>query len=397
MNRLKYLIATLGGFQFGYTVGIMSGAILFLTTQFNLSPDQQGGLVSAFLFGSLPGSIIAGPLVNWLGRKKLQQAAALVFLLGTLMLVYASSVTEIFTGRVIEGLAVGIFAVVGPMYLAEISPAEKRGFYIGCYQLAVTLGIFVAYGINYLFSASGDWKWMFGLGMIPAIFQFIGFFSLPESTPPAHVEKHKFSWSTFLEPQMRYALIVVILINVFQQITGINAILYFAPTIFQSAGFASPQTAILATNAMGIINFVMTIVSMFLVDKWGRRPLLITGIIGVIIGLAGLSTAFLLEGSAAKGLATASMLTFTAAFAIGLGPLPQLLAPEMFKRSVRGIGISIGGLSNWISNILVVYTFMDLTSRISHAGTFAVYGFLGLIALFFVWKYVPETKGKAID
>lgn len=396
MNKFQYFIATLGGFQFGYAIGIMAGAILFIATQFAFTPEQQGLAMSAFLMGALPGAGVTGPIANWLGRKKTQQLMSILFLIGTFLVVTSLALPQMMIGRIIQGFASAGFSVVGPMYLAEVSPPTSRGFYIGCYQLAVTLGIFVAYGINWLLAPASAWQWMVALGAIPALMHLIGFFFLPDSRPPQQAESHS-SWKALLEPEIRSALIIAILINVFQQITGVNAILYFAPSIFQASGFSSPTDALLPSIFIGIINFVMTIAATFLLDRWGRRPLLLVGISGMIISLLGMIVAFLSSEATMKWLATSSIMIYIASFAVGLGPIPQLLGTELFPRRVRAHGISIAGMSNWIFNFIVVFTFMGFTTKISHAGTFAVYAGFAFLTLFFILKYIPETKGRILD
>jgi SP family arabinose:H+ symporter-like MFS transporter len=396
MNKFKYLIATLGGFQFGYAIGIMSGAILFIATQFLFSPEQQGMAVSAFLMGAVPGTVISGPLANWFGRKKTQQLMAFLFLIGTLLVITSTALPQLMVARILQGIAAGGFSVVGPMYLAEVCPAASRGFFIGCYQLAVTLGIFMAYGVTWALSFSGSWQWMFALGAIPALLHFFGFFFLPESHP-SQQQASQVPWKTLLQPGIRRPFIIAIVINIFQQITGVNAILYFAPAIFQASGFSTASAALLPAVFLGSLNFIMTILSTFLLDKWGRRPFLILGISGMTIALFGLSTAFLSSEATMKWLATSSIMLFTSSFAISMGPIPQLLGTELFPRSVRGQAISIVGMANWIFNFLVVFTFLDLTTRISHAGTFAIYGSFGVLSLFFILKYIPETKGRTLD
>lgn len=179
MSKFKYLIATLGGFQFGYAIGIMAGAILFIAAQFSLTPSQEGLAVSAFVIGAFLGTGIAGPFANGIGRKRTQQCLALVFILGTILVMTSSAFPQLMLARILQGIAAGGFSVVGPMYLAEVSPAAQRGFFVGCYQLAVTLGIFIAYGVNWALSFSGSWQWMFGLGAIPALLHFFGFFFFP--------------------------------------------------------------------------------------------------------------------------------------------------------------------------------------------------------------------------
>ncbi len=396
MSKFKYLIATLGGFQFGYAIGIMAGAILFIAAQFAFTPSQEGLAVSAFLMGALPGTGITGPVANWIGRKRTQQYLALIFILGTILVITSTALPQLMLARILQGIAAGGFSVVSPMYIAEISPAANRGFYVGCYQMAVTLGIFVAYGVNWALSFSGSWQWMFALGVIPALMHFIGFFFLPDSQPVDQQKSHV-PWKTLLEPSIRNSLVVAILINVFQQITGVNAILYFAPSIFQASGFVSASAALLPAVLLGIINFIMTLFATYLLDIWGRRPLLILGISGMTLSLFGLATAFLSGPETMKWLATSSIMIFIASFAVSLGPIPQLLGTEIFPRRIRSHAISIAVMSNWIFNLIVVYTFLDLTARVSHAGTFAIYGCFGIAALFFILKSIPETKGCEID
>ncbi|HEY5236541.1 MAG TPA: MFS transporter, partial [Rhabdochlamydiaceae bacterium] len=273
---------------------------------------------------------------------------------------------------------------------------ESRGFFVGCYQLAVTLGLFVAYGVTWAFSFSGSWQWMFLLGAIPSLTHFFGFFFLPESHP-SKLQTAQVPWKTLLKPDIRRHVITAILLNVFQQIIGVNAILYFAPLIFQASGFASASDALLPAVLLGSINFVMTILSTFYLDKWGRRPFLIVGISGIIISLVGLSIAFLSGEATMKWLATSSIMVFIASFAISMGPIPQLLGTELFPRRVRGHAMSLALLSGWIFNFIVVFTFLDLTILLSYAGTFAIYAFFGVIALLYILKHIPETKGRILD
>jgi len=396
MSRFKCFIPALSGFQFGYAIGIMAGAILFIASQFALTPSQEGLAVTAFVIGALLGTGIGGPLANVIGRKRAQQSLALLFILGTILVITSSAFPQLMLARILQGIAAGIGYVVSPMYLAEVSPASQRGFFVGCYQLAVTLGIFIAYGVNWALSLSGSWQWMFALGIIPALIQFFGFFFLPDSQP-TDKQDSSIPWKDFLEPTIRNSLIVAILINCFQQITGVNAIIYFAPSIFQATGFTSASSALLPAILLGSINFIMTLLATYLLDKWGRRPLLILGISSMTLSLFGLATAFLLPPEPMKWLATTSIMIFIASFAVSLGPIPVLLGTELFPRRVRAHAMSIAGISNWIVNLIVVYTFLDLTTSLSHAGTFAVYGCFGVAALFFILNRIPETKGCEID
>jgi MFS transporter, SP family, galactose:H+ symporter len=366
----------------------MAGAILFLAPDFGLSAQMQGMVVSAFLMGALPGAGIAGPVSNHIGRRRAQQLIALLFLIGSVMIFAASSIPVIIIGRILQGLAAGSIAVVGPMYLAEISPRDKRGHYVGYYQLSVTLGILIAYGLNLLLAP--NWPLMFLLGAVPALIHLIGFQYLPDSIPKS---EHATTW----KGMPLGMLFIAVFLNVFQQVTGINAIIYFAPSIFLGAGFNTPTLALFPPILIGVTNFVVTYVALHLLDRVGRKPLLLIGIAGMAISLCTLVFAYLSDITTMKWIATSSILVYIAAFAIGMGPIPQLVSSEIFNQKYRGLAMSIATFSNWIFNFLVVFTFLDFTNRFSHAAIFGLYAIFAFIAFFFIWKYIPETKGTSID
>jgi MFS transporter, SP family, galactose:H+ symporter len=394
MQTWKYCIAILGAFQFGFTIAVMAGALLFLIPIYHLDPAQQGHVVSAILIGALIGAASGGMLAERYGRKRAQIIIAGFFLIGTLTVVFSSSINAIIIGRVIQGLAVGAISVVGPMYIAEVSPPLTRGRNVSFYQLSVTFGILCAYSVNYLFAWDGGWRWMFAVGIIPAILHGLGFLFLPETQPQKSNEPS--SWKTLLKPEYRSSLVSAISINFFQQLTGINAVIYFAPSIFEMCGFKSATTAIFSAVLIGAINFVSTIISIFLIDRKGRKPLLLVGLAGMIIALVALSTACYLPFSAAPWVATGSLMIYIGCFAFGLGPIPQLITSEMFPNTIRSRGVSVAMFTSWICNFLVVFTFMDLVAYISQAGTFLLYAVFGLIAFYFIWKKIPETKGTIL-
>ncbi len=388
MSFWKYCIAILGAFQYGYTIAVMAGAFLFLVPLYELDATRQGFLVSAILIGALLGSAIAGVVADRLGRKKSQILIASLFLIGAVVVTCSSTFETIVTGRILQGLAIGAISVVGPMYIAEVAPAIERGRYISFYQLAVTFGILCAYSVNYLLSGDGAWRWMFALGILPAIVHGIGFFSLPDSRPQSTTEKA--SWKVVFKSEYRTPLIAAILINFFQQFTGINAVIYFAPSIFEMSGFKSASTAILSAVLIGAINFLSTIISIFLVDRKGRKPLLLIGLAGMIISLVALSF------SDAPWVAVGSLMVYIGCFAFSLGPIPQMITTEIFPHHVRSRGVSVAMFVSWICNFLVVFTFMDLVTYLTQAGTFLLYAVFGLIAFYFIWKKLPETKGTVL-
>ncbi len=393
MNYWKVLIAVLGGFQFGYTIAIMAGALLFLVPEFALSPFSQGFVVSSVLIGALAGTALGGVIADVCGRKKAQQWIALLFLAGAIIAMKASSLEFLVLGRIIQGLAAGCISVVGPMYLAELSQAASRGRFVSYYQLAVTFGILCAYTISYLLSGEGLWRWMFGFGIFPAVIHGVGFIFLPDST--AQTTKPA-PWKELLKPALRSSLIAILFINIFQQITGINAVLYFAPSIFQLCGFQSPSVAIFSAVLIGVVNFLSTLLAMFLIDKKGRKPLLLVGIAGMTISLLTLAASWAAGLESGPWLAVGSLMLYVGCFALGLGPIPQLMAAELFPTVIRSRGVTLAMFSSWIFNFLVVFTFMDLTSTLSHAGTFLLYAIFGMIAFYFTWRRVPETKGVVL-
>lgn len=387
---MRLIIANLGGFQMGYAIGIMAGAILFIAPELTLSTQMTSWAVSAFLIGTLPGSVVAGRMSNRLGRKKVQQLVAFLFLIGSLILFLSDSLSEIVIGRIIQGIAAGAITVVGPLYLAEISSAEKRGFYVGTYQLAVVTGILFAYAINLVFAFTGNWHWMFALGVIPAVFHLVGFHFLPDTTPSV---TPKFTW----QGMKKSALAIAIFLNVFQQVTGVNAIIYFAPSIFLHAGFNTPILALLPPLLIGIVNVGLTGLSLMLLDKMGRKPLLLAGVAGMALSLFALGFGFYFGSDYMKWLATVAILVYIGSFALSLGPIPPVISAEMFPYATRGQAMSVALCSNWAFNFLVVYTFLDFATKYSQGIVFGAYGLLALLAFGVVWKFIPETKGIALD
>lgn len=396
MSKWKFLIATLGGFQFGYTVAVMAGALLFLIPSYNLDATQQGFVASCVLIGGLIGSISAGPLAEYLGRKRAQQAIAALFLVGTLLIVFAGRLEMIMMGRLIQGLGLGAISVVGPMYIAEISPPETRGRHVAFYQLSVTFGILCAYSISLLLAKTGSWRGMFGFSIIPALIHGIGFFFLPDSAAK-QVKDTASSWRGLFQPKYRFSLLSSIFINCFQQLTGINAVIYFAPSIFELYGFTSATQAIFSAVLIGLINFLSTIISLYLIDTKGRKPLLLAGLAGMVVSMIGLAMACLGDISATPWFATGSLMMFVGCFAFSMGPIPQLMTSELFPGVIRSKGVALSMLLSWCFNFLIVFTFMDLNTYLSQAGTFFLYAMFSVIAFFVIWKKIPETKGATLQ
>lgn len=419
----------MGGFLFGYHTGIISGALIFLGPAFNLTPIDEGFIVSIILLGAIAGALISGMLADWLGRKKTILLTALICILGATIISVSHSFFLLSLGRAITGLAIGIISLTAPLYIAEISPPHYRGRFVSLNQLAISMGILAAYSISLLYSGEGRWRMMFAIGIIPALIQIWALYFIPE-TPSwllvkrqekkaigvlqklrrdtdwkEHLSEMKRTaapqkrggWSALLKPQLRFVLLIGILLNCFQQITGINTVIYYAPKIFQVAGFGSAFGAILATLGVGVINVIFSVLSVWLLDKVGRRPLLIWGVAGMVISLSVLALAFFIQSELIDLIAIISLMTYVASFAIGLGPTPALLLSEIYPLKIRGKAMTIGTMSNWFSNYLISLTFLDLMQKLGSAGTFCLYAAIGLVALWFFWHYIPETKGKSLE
>ncbi len=392
------LIVSLCGFQFGYNTAVISGAILFVSKAFSLSVLQEGNAVSILLIGAIVGASIGGFLANRLGRRRGMQLAAVFFMIGALVAVLPATIDGFLIGRVFQGLGVGAVSVIAPMYLAEIAPPAKRGAYVSTNQLLLVVGILVAYGCNFFWVGEEAWHKMVGFGFIPAALQFILLFFVPEtietSTQKAVSKK---SWLVLFNPTFRKALIAGVSLSVFQQITGINVVIYFAPKIFEEVGFKAAETAIFATLGIGIINVIATLIAVKLIDKVGRRPLLLWGTLGMVVSLCLIGTALYTQSYWVQVISVFSLMTYVGCFAIGMGPIPWLIISEIYPPVIRGQAMSLAVFCNWVANYFIALTFLDLAKGLTFAGAFFFYALIGLIAIFFIWKRIPETKGKSLD
>lgn len=424
------VFAALGGFLFGYDTGVVSGALLFIKKDFNLSISQQEWVVSSMLITATLGALLAGPATDKIGRRKIIIAAGVLFIIGAFCLSLATSYEWLLTGRMIVGLAVGFSSTAVPLYIAEISPANHRGMLVTINQLFITIGILAAYIINYTFAETlSGWRWMFGLAAIPAIIQCIGMIFFPDSPRfllskgcdkeakavlkatrvqrhlsqdleriKGNLKKQKGTWSELFSRKIGPALMIAISLQVFQQLTGINTVIYYAPEIFQAAGFEGNSSALAATMGIGIVNVVMTLVALPLLDRWGRRPMLFTGLSGMIVALFTISAAFLFPGVAAlKVISVIALMVFVGAFAVGLGPMPWLIPSEILPTKIRGRASSLSVVGNWASNFLVASVFLSLIHGIGIAMTFALFGIIGIVALAFFYSVLPETKDKTLE
>jgi len=425
-------IAAIAGILFGYDTGVVSGAILFINDEFHLSAQTNGIVVSAVLFGALLGAIFSGRLADHLGRKRLLLLDSIVFIVGTLTTAIGSTIGIIIAGRIGVGIAIGVASYVAPLYISEIAPAKYRGALVSLNQLAITLGILFSYIVDYHFAPLGEWRWMFAAGVIPAAIFFLGLLFLPDSPRwiaakgranqaltvllrihqnvqvaedelaaiQANVHQQNGSnWKLLFSPRIRGTLTIGVGLAILQQVTGINTIIYYAPTIFKLAGFQSATTAILATMGVGIIFVLFTVIALPLIDTLGRRPLLLIGLAGMAVSLLMLSFAFSHPSHSAmlKWVSMGSMLAYIACFAFSLGPIMWLMIAEIYPLKVRGLGSSLATAANWGSNMFVALTFLTLIQLLGASGTFFIYFIISVTGLSFIYFLVPETKHVTLE
>lgn len=421
------MIAALGGLLFGYDTGVISGALLFLQKDFRLSPTAEEVAVSAVLVGAILGAISGGRMADRFGRRLALIIIAVIFGMGAILTSVAPNIIWFDLTRVIVGFGIGVSSLVTPIYISEIAPPHLRGRLVTFNQLAITLGISVAYFIDLAFAAAGlGWRPMFFVAIIPAAILGIGMFSLSDTPrwyasqgdrararevlmrtgqPPEALDEiqstlreHKrVSWRELLRPGLRMALIVGVGLAILQQFVGINTIVYYAPTIFGYAGIASANTAILATSVVGIVNVLATILALLLLDKVGRRPLLIWGSAGMALTLTLMGISFAIGPQALGGLVLVCMLGYILSFAIGMGPVFWLLSAEIFPNRLRGAGASASSSANWAANLLISITFLSLINTLGKPATFWLYAAFAVVALIFITSFVPETKGKTLE
>ena len=421
-------VAAVGGVLFGFDTGVISGAILFIKTQFQLSPIQNGMVVSIALVGAVLGSGLSGNLSDQLGRKKSLMAAALIFIIGTSGTALSPTIDLLIISRFILGFAIGIASFTAPLYISEIAPSAYRGGLVTLNQLAVTVGIFVSYFVDVFFSSTENWRGMFSVGLIPASLLFIGLLFLPDS-PRWLCAKHRFKeaadilkrmrhtshveselneikqsvmkegdWHGLFKKWVRPAIGVGIGLGFFQQFTGINTVIYYAPTIFQLSGFTGATAAIVATAGIGAVNILATILAIPLIDRIGRKPLLYIGMTLMAVCLFVIAISFSLGiSSELKWISFVSLMFYIVGFAIGLGPVMWLMFTEVFPLKIRGVATSIMVALQWLFNFIVSLTFLPLIKYFHETTTFSLYGILCLLGLVFVYLKIPETKGVSLE
>ena len=425
-------IAGLGGILYGYDMGVIAAAAIFVKRGFALSTVQEELVVSIVLVGAMMGALVGGTVADRIGRRATLVWAAVIFIIGSLLAPLATNVTVLVLARAIIGLGIGFTSVTAPVYVSELSPPQSRGMLIGLYQFALTLGIALADLVGYLLAAQQGWRWMFGLAVVPTVLFLVAVVTVPESPRWlfAHARKEEAErvllsytdvagaqqfladiqeglkapveqrWSALWSPAVRGSLFVAVGVTVLQQVTGINTIIYYGPQIFAMAGSVSHSSAILSTFVVAMVNVIATVVGISLVDRVGRKPLLYVGVTGMTVALFALSFAFSHQaevGASMGKVAIACLIAYIACFALSLGAIAWILVAEVFPLRVRGRGMAAGTLGSGISNFVVSFTFLSLIEAIGSAWTFAIYGLLSIATLLFVRFVVPETCGRDLE
>lgn len=428
------LVASVGGLLFGYDTAVISGAIGFMKTYYRLSDVMTGWVASCALLGCIIGAMYSGKLSDYIGRKKVLMISALLFTISSLGTAIAPELWIFVLFRIIGGMGIGIASMLSPMYISEMAPAAIRGRLISIFQLGIVTGILVIYFVNAYIAGIHDenwnistgWRWMFGSGIIPSIIFIVLLLTVPESPRWLAAQKRNsealniltgingpvmgrlelesinrslkdetsFSFSDLKKPGLKRVLIIGILLAVFSQITGINAIMYYAPEIFKATGVGS-DSAFIQTILVGVINVIFTFVAIKYVDLWGRKKLLLLGISGMTVCLFIVGLAFYTQQQ--DYLVLVAILGYIASFAMSLGPLTFVVIAEIFPTKARATAMSVATFFLWAAVFLVSQTFPVLIGSIGNANTFWLYMAIAVIVFLFIWKKVPETKGKTLE
>jgi len=425
-------IVALGGFLLGFDSAVISGAVPFIQTYFDLTDLQLGWSVSCLILGAMLGNSMAGPMSDKFGRKSVLIVTSLLFIVSAVTSATATQFWFFIVARIVGGIGVGGAILIAPIYIAEIAPAEKRGQLVSFNQLNIVIGISAAYFSNYFLLDVGEnnWRWMLGVEAIPALIYFSTLFIVPKSPrwlfrkgnriqaritleKIGGIEYAKNSLAEIQESFQRqkskvqlkdlfaykYSFIILIGLTIafFQQITGINAVMYYAPTIFEQAG-GGTEAAFMQAIVVGLTNLVFTIVAINLIDRLGRKTLLIIGASGMTIALTVLGFSF---NKPIEDINTAVVLTaillYVASFAISFGPVMWALISEIFPNLIRGLAVSLVGFFNSLVSFSVTLLFPWELSKIGPSGTFFIFGGMALFGLLFAIFLVPETKGRSLE
>ncbi len=420
--------AAMGGLLFGFDIAIITGAGPFLAQRFALSDLSLGIAFSSLLFGCVLGSILAGRLTDRYGRRRMLLWVALIFAASSVATALAPNFALFVTARLVGGLAVGGVSLLSPMYVAEVSPASIRGRMGTFYQLSIVIGILISYGINYLLRNSGtdNWRWMFLTGVLPSAV-FLILVALAPETPRFLVRIGKTqeaflileriagtevataeiaaisgamtheeqSWRGLRRPGVRRALVASMFLAVLIHVSGVNTMVDYAPAIFLSAGWKI-EGALFSTFLVGVTEFAFTLIAFGVIDKFGRKPLYITGSAGMAVTLTALMIA-VATGHFYGVLVLVLILAYLAFFSSCVGPVFWTLVPEIFPNDIRGLAMMIPVLLQWVANAVVVLVFPFAFHQIGKVVTFGFLAVMSLSQALFTWRYVPETRNKTLE
>ncbi|MCI4390421.1 hypothetical protein PGIGA_G00122550 [Pangasianodon gigas] len=447
-------VSTLGGLVFGYELGIISGALLQLQVQFQLSCVQQEAVVSSLLIGAVLASVIGGWLIDRHGRRMSILLSNLLIIGGSLILSASVSFPMLISGRVMVGFSMCVSSMSCCIFVSEMVSPERRGLMVTLYEVGVTVGILFAYAVNYVLSGAQDgWRYMFGLAVAPSLAQLVSIWVLPSQHTPiiqllnesgengtlngARTHEKAYTIVNLFQRRdnMRTRTAIGLGLVVFQQFTGQPNVLFYASTVFQSVGFESDASAVLASLGLGVIKVIATLAAMFCADKVGRRPLLIGGCSVMAVGLmiigflsrhsefdtvrhcssrlnntvlpetgnntvsAGRLDATALPHDAGKfnWIILFCMMAVVAAFSMGFGPMTWVVLSEIFPADVRGRAFAFSSCFNWTANLIVTFSFLNVIDVMGLSGTFFAYGVITVAAVVFIYLLLPETKGKALQ
>lgn len=445
-------VAALGGFLFGFDSGVINGTVTALGNAFGADDATTGFNVASVLLGCALGALIAGPLSDKLGRRVVMIITAIIFAISALGSGLADSSIEFILYRLVGGLGIGAASVLAPAYISEVAPAAIRGRLATLQQMAIVLGLFAAFLSNYLIaSAAGSaqnlfimelaaWRWMFWVELIPAILFLVGVLFIPESPrylvaqgqltkaddvfkkissddSSKQIDEVKASLNSDQKPSIKDLFIdgkkqihpilwIGIGLSVFQQFVGINVVFYYGAELWQAAGFDESQSLFINVLA-GITNIVSTIIAILLVDKIGRKPLLLVGSIGMFFTLSALTYTFGTAGFDSLGklaltdaMGTVALIManlFVVFFGISWGPIVWVLLGEMFNNRIRGAALAVAASAQWIANFAITMTFPIMLGSIGLAGAYGFYSISALVSVFFVIKYIKETRGIKLE
>jgi sugar porter (SP) family MFS transporter len=423
-------VAACAGLLFGFDIAVINGAIVFLRDQFRLTDFQTEVAAASLLVGCALGASVAGMMSDRYGRKRILFAAAVLFAVSSVAAGLPHTLEQFIAARLLAGVATGIASMVAPMYIAENSPPSLRGRLVTLNQLAIVSGILLAYLVNWAFAVTGPngWRWMFATAAVPAAALAIALLFVPESprwlikdnreaealriltriSGPVHaareadeirlaLQEEAGSMLELLRPGLRLPLIIAVTLAVLQQITGVNTVLYYGAILFrEQVGERSAAGAIGMNVGVGLVNAIATLIAIAVIDRVGRKPLLLVSCAGMAISLTWMGIAFHLTPPPVIWVLVA-IFCYVFSFAIGMGPGVWVLMSELFPTRVRGRAMAVATVSLWLGCLLLTSTFLTLVSAIGAAGTFLLYAAISVFSFLFIWRVPPETKGRTLE